>query len=194
MSFLEGEKLLQKLKERKGYAHIYPDGELLHPFSALKVQIVGGGELLYEGETILKCDSFAGCFFCFSKDYSMVTLEKGRIKLSLPARWECLTWEGKPIFEDRFFEHVFVGDLLIGKRRGYTFFTRFSSLEVYEGEEIFRIVLDKREEYFARKVEHCYHPHYPQGGGYGVREGDPKILGRGEESLKGEEKPKLPQS
>ncbi len=154
-SFAEGDELVALLKKsREAVVEIEPDKEVLNPFSALKVKIKAEGKVLYEGETILKCDSFAGCFFCFSRDYRMVTVERGREKLSVPARWLCLTWEGKPVFEDYFFEEVEVGDLFAGRREGYIYLSRYETLEIYEGKKLFRIVIDQRKEFFTRKLKH----------------------------------------
>ena len=150
--------LLGLLEERKKEIRVEIDTEdrLLNPFSAIKVRIKAGNETLHEEETILKCDSFAGCFMCFSRDYSMITFEKGARKLSFKVSWNCLTWDGKPVFEDRFFELVSVGDLFVGRRKNYIYVKKFTSLEIFEGKDLFRILIDQHDEFFTEKLEARY--------------------------------------
>ena len=140
-----------------------PD-RVLNPFSTIKVRIKKRGEVLYEEETILKCDSFAGCHMCFSRDYSMITFEKGTRKLSFRASWSCLTWEGRPVFEDRYFDKVFAGDLFVGVRGNYIYFSRYKTLEVFKGEGLYRVVIDEHKEFFTEEFETGYEYEGPKKG------------------------------
>jgi len=148
----------EAIKERKDKirAEIDTDSKVLNPFSTIIIRFYDKDDLLYEGETILKCDKFAGCFVCFNRDFSIITVEKGREKVSLPVSWTCLNWEGKPIFEDVYFETVKVGNLFVGRRKKYTLVYRYTSLEIEEGKGIFRIVLDKDKEFFTEEINYAY--------------------------------------
>lgn len=155
---VEGDELISLLKEKKDKVRVEidTDTETLNPFSSLHITISVEGEVIYKGDTIFKCNNLAGCFFCFSKDYSMVTLEKNREKLSFPASWKCLVWEGKPIFEDKYFERAIVSNLFIGQKGNYTFITHYNTLEINKGEKLFRIRVDNRQEFFAKELKTDY--------------------------------------
>jgi len=135
-------------------AEVATGDRVLNPLSTIKIRIYKGEELVYENETLARCSSFGGCFLCFTKDYTVITIEREGRKLSMPVSWSCLTWEGRPVIENSYFEEVKIGNFFFGTRGKYTYISKFNELEIYEGEDLFRIVLDSKKEFFTQSLKY----------------------------------------
>lgn len=125
---------------------VYSEDRVLHPFSVLWLKFYVGGELLYETETIYKCDRLVdGCGFCWTQDNSMIILQRGRDQKTLPTTYvNILTWEGSPVFEDSYYEEVQISSegMLMARKRGRRLFRVFRSLIVEDGNNLYRLVID----------------------------------------------------
>ncbi|HIQ48820.1 MAG TPA: hypothetical protein EYH58_04195 [Aquifex aeolicus] len=139
-------EILKKKKEKIS-VEIEAQEKLLTPFSTLKVKFKEGNKILYEVQTILKCENLEGCFVCFNKDLTMLSVEKARNRLNFPLSWKgCLTWQGKPVFEDKFFESIKVKEgYFYGYRKNYTLIERIQKLEVFRSGNVIRLVLNGNE-------------------------------------------------
>jgi len=141
--------LFEILKKNKGKisVEIETQDRLLKPSSLLKVKFKEGNRILYEVQTVLKCENLEGCYVCFNKDLTMLSIERARNRLNFPLSWKgCLTWKGKPIFEDKFFESIEVKDgYFYGYRRNYTLIERIQKLEVFKSGNVIRLVLNDNE-------------------------------------------------
>jgi len=67
-------------------AEVATGDRVLNPLSTIKIRIYKGEELVYENETLARCSSFGGCFLCFTKDYTVITIEREGRKLSMPVK------------------------------------------------------------------------------------------------------------
>ncbi len=140
-------------KKDKIRVEIETKERLLNPFSTLKVRFKENEKTIFETETILKCENLHGCFVCFNKDLTVLSVEKGRKKLSFPIAWKgCLTYLGRPIFEQNFFEIVKVKNgYFYGYSERKVLIENIEKLEVEKGFPV-RVVLNGKE-LFCERIE-----------------------------------------
>jgi len=147
-------------KIRKIEVEIFSDDKVLNPFSAIRLLFKAEGKVLLEKETILKCDNLDECFFCFNQNFTYIILEKvvsekgkeKKEKVSIPIVWHCLNWEGKPIFEEEYFEECFLNwDKILGVRKSLLEILAFNRLSVEEKGNLVKIVADDKR-FFTSKL------------------------------------------
>lgn len=143
-------------KQKKVIVEIFSDDKVLNPYSAIRLLFKRENKILLEKETILKCDNLEECFFCFNQNFTYIILEKvisengkeKREKVSIPIVWHCLNWEGKPIFEEQFFEETYIRkNKVVAVRKNFLEIAFFERLNVEARTELFKINTDNKTFY-----------------------------------------------
>ena len=146
-------------KQKKVIVEIFSDDKVLNPYSTIRLLFKAGKKTLLEKETILKCDNLDECFFCFNQNFTYIILEKvinengkeKKEKVSIPIVWHCLNWEGKPIFEEQFFEECYIRrNKIVAVRKNFLEISFFENLIVESRKNLFKLNVNKKTFYVQK--------------------------------------------
>jgi len=149
-------------KQKRVIVEIFSDDKVLNPYSAIRLLFKTGKKTLLEKETILKCDNLDECFFCFNQNFTYIILEKvvpnedgkeKKEKVSIPIIWHCLNWEGKPIFEEQYFDECYIRkNKIVAVRKNFLEIIFFNRLNIESSENLFKLNLDNKTSFYTKKL------------------------------------------